>query len=220
MNHQHIESKDTIWKFHVNAEDSALYIECKRENNEFYLWEPIQNKEWSFPKLDSYVYSILQVQFPYAVVTYYHQDNLLNQSILMIYDLELEKEVWATSELKLYNCYNGVLQVFNPKREPKVFEYIDFKGTKLQEPELVELKMDVAHAERANGKHQLKFKNLEVSLNGNEDSYSKLLFTENGETIFEKDLNLIDYKFEYDYLLRIGNKLLVLLDKQSILIFQ
>ena len=84
--------------------------------------------KWTFPALDKHTSNILQVQYPYVLLTYMNTDNLMNNVVLMCYDLERQKEHWSSSEIKLESCYLGVLKVYSAKVSPKRYEYINFNN--------------------------------------------------------------------------------------------
>lgn len=220
MEFQKIETADTIWKFHINPSDSKLFLECKTSSNEFYLWDPIENIKWEFPKLNQYVYSILQVQYPYTFISYYHQDNLLKPSMLMCYNLFDEKEVWSKSDVVLLSCFKGVLKVYNSKIEPKQIEYIDLLGNKTKDENLIEVELDVEHASKESGIHSIKQHNLVYKFEQLEDEKCLFSVEKSDNRIYEIALIIEDYNFEYDYLLRIGSRIVLLLDKHSLLLLQ
>ncbi len=213
-----IQSKDTIWRFHVNAADTVLYLECKDEKNEFYLWEPDTNKTWHFPKLEQYVCTIINLQFPYVLLSYYHEQNLMNQSILMCYHLEKNKEVWSSSELKLEECFDGELKVYPAKITPKRYEYINFEKDKIGEPKLKEIALDIAHAEKENNKHVLEILGKQFELSITEPAI--LTIKQSLELLEEHTFDIEGIRLEYDYLIRIGNKVVLLLDSRQIMLFE
>lgn len=212
-----ITSPDTIWRFHVNPADSALYLECKSEQKEFYLWEPNSNKQWHFPTLKEYVCTLVNLQYPYVLLSYYHEQNLMNQSILMVYNLKLNKEMWSSSELKLEECFDGVLKVYPAKMEPKRYEYISFDKEKIENPTLIELTLDVQHADKHADKHVLSFKNTTVSLSITEPAQLVINQLDKENIVLEFDIEGV--RTEYDYLIRIANNIVLLIDNHQLLLF-
>lgn len=213
-----ITSPDTIWRFHVNPADNVLYLECKNAQKEFYLWEPETNKQWHFPTLKEYVCTLVNLQYPYVLLSYYHEQNLMNQSILMVYNLELEKEVWSSSELKLEECFVGELKVYPAKMEPKRFEYISFEREKITAPKLMELQLDIQHAEKEVDKHVLAFSEMHVELSIAEPAV--LTVHQSNKEILHKSFDIEGIRMEYDYLLRIASKIILLIDNHQLLVLK
>lgn len=221
MNQSLIQTPDTIWKFHINPSNNKLYIECKTEENSFYLWDTELDQKWSFPNLEKHTYNLLQVQYPYVLLSYIPTDNLMNVVLLMCYDLEKRNELWASSEWRLDTCYLGVLKVYSAKISPKRFEYINFKNEKIENPALLDIKLDVQYSEKEMDKHVLEYNgnNYELTYQENEHQL-ELNIKSNKQYFFNYKAFVDDYNSEYDYLIRIGNKILLLIDKQRILILQ
>lgn len=221
MQHQVIESIDTVWKFHVNPENYTLYLECKRENNEFYLWDYIADKKWDFPSMDKHTTNIIQVQYPYVLLNYLNTDNLIHSSTLACYNLEKEDLDWASSEFKLERCYDGVLQVYNAKISPKRTEFINYEKEILVDPEINEISLDFQFAEFTEGSFQLEYNGISFLVQYNEQrSQLELRALEQGKIVWEYDVDGSDYRAEYDYLMRIANKILFMVDKRQIIIVQ
>lgn len=221
MNQELVQAPDIIWRFHINPSNNKLYLECKTEHNEFYLWDTESKAKWTFPALDKHTSNILQVQYPYVLLTYMNTDNLMNNVVLMCYDLERQKEHWSSSEIKLESCYLGVLKVYSAKVSPKRYEYINFNNEKLEAPLLEEISLDVLYSEKENDKHFIEHNGntYEIRYLENEHQLELTIHKEN-KVIHNYKAFVDDYNFEYDYLIRIGDKVLVLIDKQQILILQ
>ena len=211
-------SKDTIWRFHVDPVDMDLYLECKNDKNEFYLWEPNANKQWHFPRLEQYVCTIVNLQFPYVLLSYYHEQNLMNQSILMSYNLTSDKEVWSSSELKIEESFLGELKVYPSKISPKRYEYINFEREKIDEPKLIEIALDVAHAEKETDKHILQYNDTKIELSIAEPAV--LTINRKGKDLEKYVFDIDGIRMEYDYLIRIGGKVILLLDSRQIMLFE
>jgi hypothetical protein len=219
MNQRLLQTPDTIWKFHLNPSDAKLFIECKKDSNEFYLWDADTEEKWTFPYLEKHASTILQVQYPYVLLSYMHTENLMNQVVLMCYDLEQRQEHWSSSEIKLEECFLGVLKVYPSKLSPRKYEYINLHNEKLMEPTLLPIKLDFQHAERIEDKQVLEKGNWQCTLQYLENEHQlKLLITQQNSTLLNYTTFVDDYNFEYDYLMRIGDKILLLIDKQRILI--
>ncbi len=219
MNQRLLQTTDTIWKFHINPTDNKLFIECKTEWNEFYLWDAEGDEKWSFPTLEKHTSSILQVQYPYALLSYIHTDNLMNQVVLMCYDLEKRAEHWSSSEIKLEECFLGVLKVYSSKISPRRYEYINLHNEKLQEPSLLPINLDIQHAERLHSKHVLAQEGKIYELQYLQHEHQLALkISEQGTTLLDYTTFVEDYNFEYDYLIRIADTVLLLIDKQRILL--
>lgn len=215
---QTITSPDTIWRFHVNPADNVLYLECKNEQKEFYLWEPEANKQWHFPMLKEYVCTLVNLQYPYVVLSYYHEQNLMNQSILMVYNLALDKELWSSSELKLEECFVGELKVYGAKISPKRYEFISFEKEKITEPKEMELQLDVQHAEKEADNHILEFGETRVELSIAEPAV--LSIHQHHKEILNKEFDIEGIRKEYDYLLRIAEKIILLIDNHHLLVLK
>lgn len=213
-----IQSKDTIWRFHVNPKDTTLYIECKNDAKEFYLWNPDTNKTWHFPRLDQYVCTIVHLQYPYVILSYYHEQNLMNQSILMCYDLTMEQEVWSSSELKLEEIFDAELKVYPAKISPKRYEYINLKKEKIESPKCKEVLLDIQHAEKEEMQHILEYENKRFNLSISESAL--LTITNEGQEIDKINIDIEGMRTEYDYLIRIGAKILLLVDPREIIVFE
>lgn len=214
---QRIYKTDTIWRFHVNPSDYTLYLECKTESNVFYLVESTTNKRWDFPQLDRYVCTLMNVQYPYALLSYFHQDNLINQSVLMVYDLENDRELWSSSEIRVEECFVDVLKVYATKISPKRYEYINFHQEKLENPVLNELALDIAHAEKEGNLHTLNYNNNSYQLLISEQAVFTIQRGNESET---HTYELEDARVEYDYLLRIGQKVIIMLNKHELVVFE
>ncbi len=214
---QHIYNPDTIWRFHVNPSDYTLYLECKTESNTFYLVEPNTSKRWDFPLLDRYVCTLLNLQYPYALLSYFHQDNLMNQSILMVYDLENGKEIWSSSELRVEECFENVLKVYPIKISPKRFDYINFHQEKLENPTLKELALDIEHADKNGNLHSINYNNITYQLLIGDQT---VLTIQNGSESETHRYDVDDARIEYDYLLRIGHKVILMLNKHELVVFE
>lgn len=213
-----ISTQDVIWRFHVNPADNVLYLECKNAKKEFYLWEPEANKQWHFPMLKEYVCTLVNLQYPYVVLSYYHEQNLMNQSILMVYNLALDKEVWSSSELKLEECFVGELKVYAAKISPKRYEFISLEKEKIDLPKEVELHLDVQHAEKEASKHVLEFGGTRVELSIAEPAV--LSVHQQNKEILNKEFDIEGIRMEYDYLLRIAEKIILLIDNQHLLVLK
>lgn len=211
-------SKDTIWRFHVNPEDNTLYLECKSDKNEFYLWEPNSNKQWHFPKLEQYVCTIINLQYPYVLLSYYHEQNLMNQSILLTYNLALDKELWSSSELKIEEVFKGELKVYPAKISPKRFEFIDFEKASIENPKSEEIQLDIAHAEKGKESHVINYADKTVALSITEPA--ELSITQNEKLIAQYSFDIDGIRTEYDYLIKIGNKIVLLIDSKQIMLFE
>lgn len=219
MKEQLIECNDTIWRFLVNPTDHRLFLECKTENNQFYLWDPKSNKRWNFPELEKHASTILQVQYPYALISYYPTEHLLNASLLMCYSLELNKELWASSEIKLEECFLGELMVYPVKISPKRYEFINFNKENIQQAQKTGIQLDIQHAEKQASTHVLEHHSDLWEIEYSDDTYELTIqYKENGKATWQKSMAMDDFRTEYDYLLRIGHSIFILLDKQRILI--
>lgn len=221
MQQQLIDCVDTIWKFHVNPENSKLYLECKTENNEFYLWDYSDDKKWYYPAMDKHTTNSIQLQYPFLLLNYLNTDNLIQSSTLACFHLEKNELHWASSEYKLERCYDGIIQVFNAKIIPKRTEYLDYNKNSVKPEELKELKLDFQFAELQEGVFVLNYNENVYQLKYNEvKECLELNAIEQGNIIWEAMEAGIDYKQEYDYLMRIGNKIVFMLDKHRIIILQ
>lgn len=219
MNQHLLQTPDTIWKFHINPANNKLFIECKTEKNEFYLWDAEGDKKWSFPLLEKHSCNILQVQYPYVLLSYIHTDNLMNQVVLMCYDIEKRAEHWACSEWRLAECFLGVLKVYSAKMSPRRYEYINLHNEKIQEPALLPISLDIQHAERINTKQVLEHEGKKYELHYLENEHQlELKISEQTTTLLDYHTIIDDYNFEYDYLIRIADAVLLLIDKQRILL--
>ena len=213
-----ITTTDTIWRFHVNPSDNTLYLECKSDAKEFYLWNPDANKTWHFPSLDQYVCTIVHLQYPYVILSYYHEQNLMNQSILMCYDLSLEQEVWSSSELKLEEIFDGELKVYPAKISPKRYEFINLKKERILEPNCKEILLDIQHSEKEPLQHVLEYGNKRYAISISDSA--ELTITEGGIETDRINVDIDGMRTEYDYLIRIGAKILLLLDPRQIIVFE
>ncbi len=221
MQHQKIESTDTIWKFHVNPNNYSLFLECKRENNEFYLWDYNADKKWDFPSMNKHITNIIQLQYPYVLLNYLNTDNLIHSSTLACYNLEKKELEWASSEFKLERCYDGVLEVYNAKISPKRTEFINYEKEILVDPELNEISLDFQFAEFTKGFFHLEHNVKSYRVQYNEQrSLLELRGLEQGKIVWEYDVDSSDYRAEYDYLMRIANKIVFMIDKHQIIIVQ
>ncbi len=221
MQYEKIESSDIIWKFHVNPSNHQIYIECKNENNEFYLWDYISNQKWTFPSMDKHTTNLIQLQYPYVILNYLNTENLIHSSTLACYDLENDKLHWASSEIKLEQCFDGVLQVYNAKITPRKTEYITFDKEAVNPETLKELNLDFQFADYIEGKFQLEYKGKNYCVFFDEsNNCMKLSVEEHNQVIWETSEDASDYRQEYDYLMRISNKIVFMLDKHRIIILQ
>ncbi len=221
MQPQHIESADIIWKFHVNPSDHKIFLECKNEHHEFYLWDYTTDRKWFFPAMDKHTTNLIQLQYPYIILNYLNTENLIHSSTLACYDLSQDQIHWASSEYKLERCFYGVLQVYNAKISPKKTEFIDY-NKQIIAPELLnELNLDLQFAEITDGTFQLEHKNVMYALFFDKASHClKLTAHEFDKLVWEYEVETEDYREEYDYLMRISDKILFMLDKHRILILQ
>ncbi len=219
MNQHLLQIPDTIWKFHVNPSNNKLFIECKTASNVFYLLDTERDEKWSFPVLEKHSSNILQIQYPYALLSYIHTDNLMNQVVLMCYDLEKREEHWSSSEWRLEECFLGVLKVYSAKMSPRRYEYINLHNEKLQDPTLLPISLDIQHAERINSKQILEHEGKKYELHYLENEHQLVLkISEQATTLLDYNTFVDDYNFEYDYLIRIADVVLLLIDKQRLLL--
>ncbi len=218
INVNHIFSKDIIWRFHVNPSDHKLYLECKDEDKRFYLWDVDNDKKWYFPALEKYVCTIQNLQFPYVCLSYYHEENLMNQSILMVYHLEKNKEEWLSSELKVQKYFLNGMGVYQSKIEPRKIEYINFKKEPIERSLLEELAIDVEHAQKEGNEHFLSYNNYEASIKITDSINLSIRLA--GQELFNENYEIEGINAQYDYLLRVRNRLIFLCDKQELYIFE
>ncbi len=143
----------------------------------------------------------------------------MNQIVLMCYDLEKCAEYWASSELRLEECFLGVLKVYSAKLSPRKYEYINLHNEKLHDPELLPISLDIQHAERIGTKHVLKQEGKIYELQYLENEHQlELKIHEQNTSLLNYTTFVDDYNYEYDYLIRIADTVLLLIDKQRILI--
>jgi len=159
----------------------------------------------------------MNLQYPYALLSYFHQDNLMNQSILMVYNLEQDKEIWSSSELRVEECFKDVLKVYPTKISPKRFEYINFHQEKIENPVLQELALDIEHADKNGNLHSINYNNITYQLLIGDQT---VLTIQNGSESETHCYDVDDARIEYDYLLRIGHKVILMLNKHELVVFE
>lgn len=218
INTKHIISPDVIWRFHVNPADHKLYLECKNELKQFYLWDTEHNKKWHFPTLEKYVCTIQHLQFPYAFLSYYHEENLMNQSIFMVYHLEKDTEEWMSSEIQVQQYLLNGLEVYHRKIEPRKIEYINFKREAIEHSETQELYIDVEHAIKEDNIHQISYNDYIAKLEISDKI--ELSIASQSKEIFSHSYEVEGINVQYDYLLRVHNQLIFLCDKHELYIFE
>ena len=121
-----IEELGTIWKLHYDVISDDIFLELRHDKS-FELKSISKNKNYLTKSYEQYVQNIISIQYPYVVLSYRHIDNLLDDQIISLYNLETEKEIWLSSDIRIDEVYNQSLKVYHPKISPKSFYYIDFQ---------------------------------------------------------------------------------------------
>jgi len=136
----------------------------------------------------------------------------------MCYDLTMEQEVWSSSELKLEEIFDGELKVYPAKISPKRYEFINLKKEKIESPVSKEILLDIQHAEKEPMQHVLEYGNKRFTLSISEPA--QLSISDGKQEIDKIRIDIDGMRTEYDYLIRIGAKILLLVDPRQIIVFE
>lgn len=217
INQIHIEESGIIWKLHYDINNDDIFLEL-RHDKQFELKSIKRNKTYNTIYYDQYVQNIISIQFPYAVLSYRHMDNLLDDQIIAIYNLDTEKEEWLSSDIRVEEVFNQSLKVYHPKISPKSFYHINFQKTAIQTPIAFEKSMNIIYAENAHTSTMLIDDNIKVSIDFNEEVIS--IFS-NEVLLLSELFNLNeDYNSEYEYLMKVNNFIVFILGKHKMNIYQ
>jgi hypothetical protein len=114
-------------------------------------------------------------------------------------------------------CFAEVLKVYPTKISPKRFEYINFHQEKIENPVLQELALDIEHADKNGNLHTISYNNTTYQLLIQEQA---VLTIQKGTESETHTYDVDDARIEYDYLLRIGHKVILMLNKQELVVFE
>ncbi len=212
-----IDELGTIWKIHYDLNTNDIFLEL-RVDKSFELKSVQTNRIIKTNLYDQYVQNIISIQYPHAVISYRHIDNLLDDQIICLYNLELEKEEWLSSDIRVDEVFNHSLKVYHPKISPKSFYYINFKKETIDTPLAFDTELNIIYAENAEYTSELIDHNLKVEINF-ETEHLKIDL--DAELIHEEYFQLNeDYKPEYEYLMKVNNYIIFMLGKHKMNIYQ
>lgn len=211
-----IDEIGTIWRIHYDINSDDLFIEIKYEKV-FELYSVNLNKKFKLNSYDQYVQNILSVQYPFVLLSYRHIDNLLDDQIIVVYNLELLKEEWMSSDIRVDEIFNKSIKVYHPKILPKSYYYINFLKENIDNPILFKYSPKIIYANNYESIVILQDTDYEISLD----------FIENKLMINNSIHNYIDqfeveeiYNADYEYLMKINNIVLLLLGKHKLNIYR
>ena len=212
-----IEEFASIWKIHFDIESSNLYVEL-RYDKEFELKSILDKRSYKTPLYNNYVQNILSVQYPYVVISYRPIENLLEDQIIVLYNLELDKEEWISSEFRVEEVFNQSLKVYHPKILPKSTYFINFKKEQIEHEQTFTKSLNLLFAENSQDSIVIKESN-KIFHYSVENSLVSIF--ENNELIYSDELILEEsYNKEYDYMLKMNNYLIFLMGKHKMKLYE
>lgn len=212
-----IEELGTIWKLHYDVNSDDIFLELRHDKS-FELKSISKNKNYLTKSYEQYVQNIISIQYPYVVLSYRHIDNLLDDQIISLYNLETEKEIWLSSDIRIDEVYNQSLKVYHPKISPKSFYYIDFQKQELASPLFFEKNTNIVYANNTEHITELIDDNTKVLVNFNDESVK--IYNED-RLLFEDEFYLNeDYRSEYEYLMKVNDYIVFILGKHKMNIYQ
>ncbi len=212
-----IEEIANIWRIHFDVEANDIYIELRYET-EFELRSVKDNRRFKTPKYEQYVQNILSVQYPYALISYRTIDNLLEDQIIVMYNLEKEKEEWMSSEFRVEEVFNKCLRVYHPKISPKQTYLIDFNKDIIDSELNFTRNLVIKYAENSNDGIVIKDVNRIYHYSVTDQMLNVF---ENNELYYSDSFELEElYNKEYDYMLMMNNALIVLLGKHKLKLYE
>jgi hypothetical protein len=212
-----IDEIGTVWKIHYDLNENNIYLELRIDKS-FELRSVHNNRIIKTNFYDQYVQNIISIQYPYAVISYRHIDNLLDDQIICLYNLETEKEEWISSDIRVDEVYNQSLRVYHPKISPKSFYHINFKKENIDSPLAFTKELNIVYAENYENNSILLDDELKVEINFDDDN---LKIEYQGKLVFEEFFQLNeDYRPEYEYLMKVNNYIIFMLGKHKMNIYQ
>ncbi len=217
INKINIEEIGTIWKIHYDVNANDIFLEL-RVDKSFELRSIHSNKSIKTNLYDQYVQNIISIQSPYALISYRHIDNLLDDQIICLYNIETEKEEWLSSDIRVDEVYNQSIRVYHPKISPKSFYYINFKKETIDTPLVFNQDISIVYAVNAENTSVLIDKELKVEINFDKESID-IAYEDNS---IHQEFFLLneDYKPEYEYLMKVNDYIIFMLGKHKMIIYQ
>ncbi len=217
INKINIDENATIWKIHFDVNTNDIFLELRIDKN-FELRSIHSKKSIKTNIYDQYVQNIISIQSPYALISYRHTDNLLDDQIICLYNIETEKEEWLSSDIRVDEVYNQSLKVYHPKISPKSFYFINFNKETIDTPLLFKQETSIVYAENSENTSVLIDNELKVEINFDKES---IAIKNNDQLILEEFFQLNeDYRPEYEYLMKVNDYILFMLGKHKMIIYQ
>lgn len=216
INKTEIDELGVIWRIHYDVNSDDLFIEIKYDNS-FELYSLNLDDRFTLNNYENYVQNIITLQFPYVLLSYRHKDNLLDDQIIALYNLDLGKEMWLSSDLRVEEVYDKSIMVYHPKISPKSFYYINFDKEKIDEPKHFKQLPKITYAENENNFVQMIDGESEATINFEK---SEIEIKVGEFKYLDKFNSQENYNADYEYLMKINNIVLFILDKHRLNIYR
>lgn len=216
INKIEIDELGVIWRIHYDINTDDLFFEIKHDKV-FELYSLNLGTRYKLKNYENYVQNILSIQYPYVLLSYRHIDNLLDDQIITLYKLEVDKEMWLSSDLRVEDVFDNSMKVYHPKISPKSFYYINFEREKIDKPVSFKQLPQITYADNGINLVHLNENETEVNLNFEKSEIE----IKHGKTKYvDNFVRQEDYNADYEYLMKINNFVLFILGKHKLNIYR